>query len=346
MNLARVLPFGVLAALALPAAASAHPGVFVTKQLVLPTGATCVMPDTSCLTERTQYAVANDGWAMSYTEAGQGPLTEGRGLVNYKAMPGTWRGTASEATRKAWLTYADAQTDVQPHATCLDAPWDTPENRLAYQNDPFYNYIPWQKTSAGLGDDPAKWLPLVKELTGIDLAALNTDAEFEAACTKAGGTYFKADTAAKITNALETAIKAPLESQIASLTASLETANAAKAAVDAALAAATATTPRPLTLTLSAKKFDQAVAMLTGQPGTSVTVRARLSAASAKKLKIARTIATKKATINAQGAALVNLTLTKKAAKAVDKHLPALKVTVDASAAGASTQTATGTLTR
>jgi hypothetical protein len=42
----------------------------------------------------------------------------------------------------------------------------------------------------------------------------------------------------------------------------------------------------------------------------------------------------------------VNLTLTKKAAKAVDKHLPALKVTVDASAAGASTQTATGTLTR
>ena len=73
--------------------------------------------------------------------------------------------------------------------------------------------------------------------------------------------------------------------------------------------------------------------------------RALLSAANAKKLKIARTIATKKATINAHGAALVNLGLTAKARKAVDKHLPQLKVTVEVAGGGVK-KTATGTLTR
>ena len=77
----------------------------------------------------------------------------------------------------------------------------------------------------------------------------------------------------------------------------------------------------------------------------AVTVRARLSSASAKKLKIARTISSKKATINADGAALVNLGLTAKAAKAVDKHLPQLKVTVDVTGGGVK-KTAAGTLTR
>jgi hypothetical protein len=354
MKLSRSAALGVLAALAVPAAASAHPGVFTTEQRTLPQGATCRMSpvvDTSCLQTNTQYAVGNDGWAMSYTEvhtppgSAPGHPTEGRGLVNYKFLPGTWRGTspATADTKKAWLAYAPAETNLQAHATCLDAPWDTPDNIIAYQSDPFYNYIPWQKTSAGLGDDPAKWIPLVKSLTNVDLSALNTEAEFQAACTTAGGTYYKADTAAKITNALETAVKTPLESQITTLTNSLATVTAAKAAVDAQLVAATK--PRDLTLTLSAKKFEQGVAMVTGQPGTSVTVRALLSSASAKKLKISRTLSSKKATINAQGAALVNLGLTKKAAKAVDKHLPQLKVTIDATA-GTVKQTATGTLTR
>ena len=85
--------------------------------------------------------------------------------------------------------------------------------------------------------------------------------------------------------------------------------------------------------------------MVTGQPGTAVTVRALLSSANAKKLKISRTISSKKATIDADGAALVNLGLTAKAAKAVDKHLPELKVTVDATGGGVK-KTATGTLTR
>ncbi len=358
MKLSRSTALGVLAALALPATASAHPAVFTSEQRVLRPGDTCTIPDASCVTDNTRitYAVSNDGFAMGFTE---GTVTNpvgatretngalpGRGLLNYRMLPGTWRGQANDANRLQWLAVADAQTDLQAHATCMGNPaWDTPTNILAWQDDPFFNYLPWQKTSAGIGDDPADWIPVVQAATGVNLSTLNTAAEFKAACESpaVGGTYYAADTSSKITNAIETAIKTPLESQITTLSNSLTALTAAKAAVDAQLVAATK--PRDLTLTLSAKKFEQGVAMVTGQPGTSVTVRARLSSASAKKLKLSRTISSKKATINAQGAALVNLGLTKKAAKAVDKHLPQLKVTIDATA-GTVKKTATGTLTR
>jgi hypothetical protein len=290
---------------------------------------------------------------MAFTEGTANPAggTEtngapaGRGMVNYRFLPGTWRGTATPANRLLWLAYAPAKTDLQPHATCLGAAWDTPANILAWQEDPFYNYIPWQKTAVGIGDEPAEWIAVVKNVTGVDLSTLNTEAEFTQACTTAGGTYYKADPASKITSALETAITTPLQSQITALQGTVTTLTAAKATVDAQLAAALAPKPRALTLTLSAKKFDQGVAMVTGNPGTAVTVRARLSSADAKKLKVSRTISSKKATINADGAALVNLGLTARAAKAVDKHRPSLKVTIDAVGGGV-TKTATGTLTR
>ena len=254
---------------------------------------------------------------------------------------------ANPRTARSGSNYPAAQTDLQAHATCLGAAWDTTANILAWQEDPFFNYIPWQKTAAGLGDDPSEWIPVVKTITGVDLAALNTRGRVHGRVRGpgVGGHYFPADTAARITNALETAIKTPLESQITTLTASVNTLTAAKAAVDAQLVAALVPKPRALTLTLSAKKFDQGVAMVTGQPGTAVTVRALLSSANAKKLKIARTISSKKATINVDGAALVNLGLTAKAAKAVDKHLPQLKVTVDVTGGGVK-KTAAGTLTR
>lgn len=344
MKLSRSLALGVFTALAVPALASAHPGVYITDQRTMPQGAACRLPDTSCLNPtRTQYAVGNDGWAMSYTEGNAAPAD--RGLVNYKFLPGTWRGT----DKSQWLTYADAQTDLQVHASCIGGAVDTAANILAYQNDPFYNYIPWQKTSAGLGDDPAKWIAQVKTATNgaVDLSALNTPAEFETACESApvNGVYYPADASASITSALETSVKTPLQNQITTLQGSLAALQAQKTAVDAQLAAALVPKPRPLTLTLSAKKFDQGVAMVTGQPGTAVTVRAQLSSGNAKKLKIARTISSKKATINADGAALVNLGLTAKAGKAVDKHRPALKVTIEA-AAGTEKKSASGTLTR
>lgn len=363
MKLSRSVALGVLTALAVPAVAAAHPAVYTSQQYVLRPGDTCRITDAvandACITDnqRTTYAVGNDGFAMAFTEGTianpVGATSEtngapaGRGMINYRFLPGTWRGTATPANRELWLAYGPAQTELQPHATCLGAAWDTPANILAWQEDPFYDYIPWQKTAVGIGDEPAKWIAVVKNVTGVDLTTLNTPAEFEAACEApaVGGTYYAADTASKITSALEKQITDPLQSQITTLQTSLTTLQGQKAAVDAQLAAALAPKPRALTLTLSAKRFDQGVAMVTGNPGTSVTVRARLSAASAKKLKIARTISSKKATINADGAALVNLGLTAKAAKAVDKHRPALKVTIDAVGGGV-TKTATGTLTR
>jgi len=363
MKLSRSLALGVFTALAVPALASAHPAVYSSQQYVLRPGDACRITDAvnndACITDaqRTTYAVGNDGFAMAFIEGTVanpvGPATEtngapaGRGMINYRFLPGTWRGTATPANRLLWLAYGPAQTELQPHATCLGAAWDTPTNILAWQEDPFYDYIPWQKTGVGIGDEPSEWLPVVKNLTGVDLSTLNTPAEFEAACEApaVGGTYYPADTASKITSALEKQITDPLQSQITTLTGNVATLTAAKAAVDAQLAAALAPKPRALTLTLSAKKFDQGVAMITGNPGTAVTVRARLSSANAKKLKVSRTISSKKATLNADGAALVNLGLTAKAAKAVDKHRPSLKVTIDAVGGGV-TKTATGTLTR
>lgn len=363
MKLSRTAALGILTALAVPAAASAHPAVFSTQQHVLRPGDTCTIasvPNT-CVTDepRTTYAVSNDGFAMAFTEGTvtnpasatteTNGLPNSRGMINYRFLPGTWRGTATPANRALWLAHPAAQTGLQAHAVCLGGAWDTPTNVLAWQEDPFFNYIPWQKTAVGIGDDPAEWIPVVKNITGVDLATLNTAAEFKAACEApaVGGIYYPADPSSRITNALETSIKTPLESQITTLTNSLSTMTAAKATVDAQLAAALAAKPaaRPLALKLSAKKFAQGVAMVTGDPNTAVTVKATLSSASAKKLKISRTISTKKVTIDAQGAALVDLALTKKAAKAIDKHLPALKVTVSATADGV-TKTAGGTLTR
>ena len=347
MKLSRSLPLGILAALALPAAASAHPGVFtVTQTYRLPSNTTCQYPDTgaSCLGTRTQYAVANDGYALSFTESNG---VSGSGLLNYRAMAGTWRNTMTAENKR---TYPGAQTNLQAHATCAGIGLDDSASILGWQTaipeDPFFNYVPWQSTSAGIGDVPAEWIAPVKAETGVDLSGL-TAAQAEAACTGKGGVYRAADTSAPITGEQIADATRPLQSQITQLQTGISSLTAAKAAVDAQLAAALAAKPAPraLTLKLSAKKFDQGVAMVTGEPNTAVKVRALLSSANAKKLKISRTISSKSVKIDATGAALVDLGLSKKAAKAIDKHLPALKVTVDATA-GTVKRSATGTLTR
>ena len=226
-----------VAALALPAAALAHPAVYKSQQLVLEGTDACRIADNplndSCIQDdpRITYAVGNDGYAMAFTEGNPATApanttpTNGapanRGMVNYRFLPGTWRGAAAQ--RPLYLTYGPAQTDLQPHATCMGGTIDTPANVLAWQGDPFYNYIPWQKTAVGIGDDPARWIAVVKDKTGVDLSTLNTAAEFEAACEAPaiGGTYYAADSASNITsvqvsNAV-TAATAPLNAQIATL---------------------------------------------------------------------------------------------------------------------------------
>jgi hypothetical protein len=316
----------VVAALALPAAASAHPGVYTVAQKVA--GAGCTFPTTGCLTDRTQYAVANDGWALGFTE--DNSLVSGGGLINYKSMPSGWRaGMTSDEKR----TFAGAQTNLQAHATCSGTALDNGPNILAWQgNDPFFNYVPWQSTSAGLGDDPGKWIPVVKSVTGVDLTGMAA-AQAEAACTGAGGTFHKADSSSNIADALLASVTSPLQSQVSQLQNQVGVLQAGKAAAEAALA------NRPLALTLSAKTFELPVALVTGLPGTPVKVQVLLSAADAKRLKVSRTAASKTKTLGAQGAELFTLTPSKKVAAS----RRALKVTIEA-AAGGKTLTSKGTL--
>jgi len=240
--------------LAVPAAASAHPGVYTVTAKVA-TGQTYVGGDTTgaSLTSQTQYAIANDGYPLGLTENNgvTGVQPDGTaGMVNYKVMPGTWRaGMSSEQKR----TYPGAQTDVQPHATCVTPALATSANVLAWQGtDPFYNYVPFQKASVGLGDDPAKWIPVVKTATGVDLDAIATvdaskpvndavnTAPFEAACEAlpGPGVYHKADTNSSIATALIADTKAPLQTQITTLTDQVTALQTQTTTLEAAKAAA------------------------------------------------------------------------------------------------------------
>jgi hypothetical protein len=335
----RLLAATVLGLLATPAVASAHPGVYTVTQLTRAAGQICTIdtqPDpTVCLTQTKQYAVANDGWARSFTESNGLDTAANRGLINYKVLPGGtngWRGGAEN--REQWRTYAAAQTGLQAHAVCLGLPGlETGDVIRSWQEDPFYNYVPWQAASAGLGDEPSMWIPVVKNLTGVDLAAL-TETQAASECARLSGTYYAPDTGANITSALETSIKTPLQSQITKLNADLRSEQAKSTAAEAARQALVA---RPLALTLSGRR-TAGISMVTGAAGTAVKVRMLISAADAKKLKIARTLATKTRTLGGQGATLFSLTPSKTARKAITRRV---RVTVEAVGGGV-TRTASG----
>ena len=228
--------------LALPASAAAHPQVYSLTPKKAPSGCTYeAHEDGSCLENGTiRYAIANDGYSMTYTEtAGSNPS---RGIVNYQLIPGTFRSwKVGEVTHKMTalqlLEFASlhgANSTVQPHATCGLAVLEEPETIAAWQEaEPFFDYVPWQKVGAGLGDEPSSWIPVVLEKTGVDLATLPSDnpetkevnEEAEAAktlCEGKGGTYYKADTGSNpATGAIADAVAqavTPLEAEIAGLT--------------------------------------------------------------------------------------------------------------------------------
>ena len=181
----RSLAAAVVALLALPAAASAHPGVYSVTQSVRPANATCTIPDTSCLTTRTQYAVGNDGWANSFTEDNTLPPGANRGMINYKAMPSGWRGTEP---RDPPHLRARPDEPAGPRRCTGVAALETGPNILAWQEDPFFNYIPWQATTANVGDEPSEWIPLVQQLTGVDCGAYRPRSSRPSASGSAGPT--------------------------------------------------------------------------------------------------------------------------------------------------------------
>src|SRR4051794_5592640 len=331
-----ILTGALTLSLALPAAASAHPGIYTVTQTLRSPNSTCSYDGTpagdACLTTRIQYDVANDGWARSFTED-NGLAAPGGGMINYKSLASGWRESMAREVKR---TYASARTALQAHATCSGIGLETEAAILAWQPgpDPFFDYVPFQSASAQLGDEAAEWIPTVKGVTGVDLTGL-TDAQAQVACTAKGGVYHKADTPASVTDAQIAAATAPLQSQITTLQSGVA---AVTAQFNAADAARRALLVRPLTLRLSGRNTGN-IAMVTGATGTSVTLKLTVSSADRKTLKLgSATLATKTLTLDAQGAGLVTLKPSAKARKAIKKSV---KVTLQAVGGGA-TRTASG----
>ena len=152
------------AALAVPASALAHriglhdhgQGRDATRAIRPVTGRT-----------RPHYVVTNHGFTFVLREDNG---DTDKGMINYKVLPGAYRNRAGlHAGRQAVRGRhgRPAARDV-PRRPALERRSGDP--RVAEGNDPFYEYVPFQATSAGLEDDPAKWLPVVLARTGIDLA--------------------------------------------------------------------------------------------------------------------------------------------------------------------------------
>jgi len=360
----RVMVLAALCALTIPAAASAEPGVYtVTQRLPAPGVTFATDPTGGGLPTTTQYVVTNNGWTAGFTEtAGSGTLG---GVLNYKVLPPEYRvGMTADEKR----TYPDAQTNLQAHATCENVPQLDPStggaNILAWQKgapntttlggapvaEPYFNYIPWQKTGvtfsgapAGananlLGEDPKLWIPVVKTATatisgapagGVNLDALNTTQEFTSACTAIGGTYRKADAPSNIAASFVSAALAPFQTQVATLTGQVTKLTADKKAADAKTAsteaARLALINRTLTVSLARTSFkaDQGVALVTGPVGQEVVVRLR------KTGKVRTVYTREKLVIQSEGAVLANLEPSKRTLKFLKQAKRPVEVDVE-----------------
>lgn len=275
----------VAGALALPASASAASTVFTTTGKAVPAGQTATPSWTqSDLQSETQYLVSNNGFTLSLRES-NGRTTGG--ALAYAALPSAYRNLIPKSR---WL--AEGDTGAQPHATCRVPSLDAQDVVLGWQGDePSYGYIPFQATSAGLGDDPATWLPKVKAATGLTLTPTT---DLAAACTGLGGTFAPADQVIATSDTFAAGLIAPLNDQIRSLTAAKKASDDAKAAADAARKAAEADVKR---LTLEAQTFKISVNSaatlqrgldvdVVGPPNRGVLVRVQFTEQQRKKFKL------------------------------------------------------------
>lgn len=231
------------AALAVPAAAAAHPTVYPTiaKRYV-------GTPPTGTLEEFTRYVVINHGNTIVLTESNN--LTT-NGVIGFNLVPsGAYRNSL-----KTGEIVAAGSTGAQAHATCMggDADLGSLAKVAAWQGgiddepptatQPFWNYVPFQTTSAGLDDNPTAWAPILTA-AGFNLNDLATPAGAQTACQAKGGTYRAADTIASTAASLATGLTTPLQAQITTLTednAELTEANTTLTAEKAALTEANGT---------------------------------------------------------------------------------------------------------
>lgn len=369
-------------ALALPASASAVPSVTsVTAKTGNPDVTFLTDPTGAALTNtQTRYAVSLDGYVLGFAE--DNGVTAG-GVLDYSVLPSEYRAPMTLAEK---LAYPAAQTGVQAHATCSGVPaLSDSANVLAWQtnaaNDPSYAYVPWQKTAAGLGDDPARWIAVVRRATNVDLAATT---DFRAACDRLGGTYYAADTSSPLAAALIAAAVTPLEAQIATLKTSettLKTSEAtlkaseaslrrAKEASDRALATARAALAvardlqrasdvayqaffiRPIELTLATKRFAPAngVALVTGSATDPVTITVEVTRRQRRALGLSsRVLVETNGVIGDEGALLLRLAPDRAIARQLQRALAksrrgiAVKVLAES---GANSDSLRATLTR
>jgi hypothetical protein len=255
-----------VAALAVPAAASAHPSVYTDETLKVPTPAPSPITHADLIVDQTRYVVSNHGNSYVLRESNS-QMNPPKGVIDYKILPSAYRNQPSVPTD---VLIAAGGTDAQAHHTCKTAALDDvgaieawQERSAAGKSEPFFGYVPFQEASAGLDDHPELWIPLVLSETGVDLTqvsdvpagpynpdlASHTEAatQLKSLCESAppaglGGTFVLADRmqtlATAFNSATISAATAPLNAQITQLntfTQMLETQKAAaqKAAADA-----------------------------------------------------------------------------------------------------------------
>ncbi len=338
-----------VAALAVPATAGAHGSVYTDTARVLATPG-----DPSSITDQTRHVVTNHGFTMVLRES-NGLATNG--MFDYSRLPSGYRDGLSWAQLET-----EGASGAQPHATCRTPALETEAAIREWQDeDPFYDYVPFQRGTAGLEDDPARWIPVVKTLTGVDLA---TEDDPAAACAALpGATYVPADvvqtSAASLASGTVEEETGPLQAQITSLTNALTGETDAKTALQGLLDAARAEIARltaaatPVTATLPSARLARrtlngkgAKVALSGPAGAKVTVRLAISESRARKLGAPSSVlASRKATLGADGKAEVTLEPGKRARKALRKLGSSIALTVTARS-GDRIATATGTLTR
>ena len=255
----------------------------------------------------------------------------------------------------------------------VDALW-TDANIIAWEDDPgtpdpedpFYNYIPFQKAAAGFDDHPDAWIPDVQTLTGVDLSQVSNDpaqatADLTALCTSIGGTFVGPDATQSSATSLASGTvglaTAPLLAQIDQLTTFTKQLEAQKAAAEQAAAAAQAEAGRATTLAQENQALKAEVARMKleatplsltpmgrlsparlaangvsvdvdGPAGQRVTVRLLVSKATAKALGLeSRLLGRATETIGADASVIVEIMPSRRARAALRRATGAIRVT-------------------
>lgn len=342
-----------VAALSLPAAAGAHPSLY---QSTAPVGCTApAAPYTAAqllatCTTQARYVFTNHGNTYLLRES-NGKTTGG--AISYAHRPA---GLAAASDFDIFaLAPQGATTGAQPHATCDAAALGSTAVIRSWQGtDPFYAYVPFQRTAVGVDDNAAAWLPVVRAATGVNLDEVaDTDAARQTACQAIGGTYYAAD-------ATQSSLTSWSAGQVHLATAALEAQIADQAAQIGSLLAGSGAGPgdggaaqigalrseiaalkldlRTLKLSLPAAlpsrralAKDGIALTLAGPAGRTVTVRALISAAKAKKLGLSsRVIGSRGVALGGDGSAAFTLKPRKAVAAVLRRARGTLALGVDA----------------